>query len=126
MFLGGGPQHNLTYIPAGAQHEWVWSGEIYASRAMPAQCYADPEQSLAEYGCPQVVPAKAGMHTVAVEVLRGATCTPAGGGDDCTCTPSSPGASCWLQADDLAFTSSATLSADFEVPADTTVTLLVP
>lgn len=123
MFTCDGPSHTLTLIPAGAQHEWTWSGETQTARQMPQECYAD---QLNEWeSCVQVVPATAGTHTVTVDIFTGVTCSPLGGGD-CTCTPANTGGSCWLQVNNFASTGESTLSADVEVPSDTTVTLTVP
>ncbi|MBW2459888.1 MAG: hypothetical protein JRI68_35690 [Deltaproteobacteria bacterium] len=122
MFTCDGPSHTLTLIPAGAQHEWTWSGETHTSREMPQECYADQVNEWDS--CAQVVPATAGTHTVNVDIFTGVTCTPMGGGD-CTCTPSGAAGSCSLQVADFESTGESTLSEDFEVPSDTTVTLTV-
>ncbi len=122
-FTCDGPSEQLVYIPAGASHQWQWTGEMRVARTMPQACYGDTLNSYES--CDQVVPAAAGTHTFAVDVFTGlSNCEQGGGGSGCTCTPGGGMGSCTIQTFGYASAGKSVSQVSFEVPGDTAIIIV--
>lgn len=116
VFSTGGPQYELTIIPAGSSHTFSWDGLLVEDATMPLTCFANQDQQVGD--CPLRRRPEPGSYTVGIEV----GIDPTGCADGpCACAPGEP--SCTEQVFDYQPSGTRDLAGSLEVGTASSVTL---